>query len=84
MRLAVLLVIVGVFEVFLPWKMLVSSNLKVLLFQTITLTLGYGEAMLLANAATDFTKFQMGFLRPDFKHRCFGKETPTSSSTSRC
>lgn len=41
-------------------------------YRFLTLSLAFGETMLLTNATTDFIKFRLGALRPDFLHRCFG------------
>ena len=41
-------------------------------YRWLTLSLAYGETLMLTNATTDFIKFRVGALRPDFFHRCFG------------
>ena len=57
-------------EVVLPWKSTVRKS--VLGFHLLTLTLALVEALCLTNATTDFIKFRVGALRPDFFIRCFG------------
>lgn len=62
----------GASEVLLPWK--TTANKKTLLFRWLTLSLSFTEATFLTNATTDFIKYRVGALRPDFLNRCFGKK----------
>ena len=59
----------GVQELVLTQKSNQRSNAC---FRLLTLSLAFAETMFLTNATTDFIKFRIGALRPDFLHRCFG------------
>lgn len=65
-------VVVCISEIALPWS--VTEKKQQLLFKAMTLTLAFSENFFLTNATTDFIKFRVGALRPDFLIRCFGDD----------